>query len=492
MSQLNQFESGESIYDEGFREKLNAVVDAVNASGSGTNAAPRGFNESRAHRGIPVELLARTSEGGGEFSFREVIWNQDTGSWETKANGLTHQQLGAARAMGGTVTTAVAAAHIGDVVYIYPKCIPDNNTVRYEFNVSPKLFPVNVVVKSGVNGVAGVSPPTWIYDIYDKDDNLLEEDLTPENPRQNHAYVKASAGLAYIDTDGSWKLATVFEEVVPPSPTGDNVGYWQVEANSPYGNGVTASELVAGKIEFKSRNNAGEIPIYTEITDGAGTDEVLQYVKASDIPSSGADGQGYEDVHYNGVSQEAITDGGILDFDDQQTPSAGGVVVDWTITGNGAGTAKVQGEVDLSAVTGSSGTLGGLKVLDALIEINEGASTGTKVLSSADWRGTIITVSQYGVYTTDTTARTTAFDDDGAGGSIQSYYVGSALASDLSLGSYTGGAVVFYVRASDGNIIMVINTAPAIASFPDPPNVGLIRFQVIGGASRSSANFTYP
>lgn len=77
-----------------------------------------------------------------------------------------------------------------------------------------------------------------------------------------------------------------------------------------------------------------------------------------DITGAGG-GQGYEDVHYNGVSQEAVTDGGVIDFDDQQTPTAGTQQVDWSIIGDTAGTAQVRGEVDidafLKALSGYSG-----------------------------------------------------------------------------------------------------------------------------------------
>jgi len=78
--------------------------------------------------------------------------------------------------------------------------------------------------------------------------------------------------------------------------------------------------------------------------DGAQT---IDYTIAA-VAGAG-DGQGYEDVHLNGVSQEAVTDGGIIDFRDDQTPSAGTQEVDWTVTGDAAGTATVKGEVDIDA-----------------------------------------------------------------------------------------------------------------------------------------------
>lgn len=87
-----------------------------------------------------------------------------------------------------------------------------------------------------------------------------------------------------------------------------------------------------------------------------------------------ADGQGYEDVHYNGASVEAITDAGIINFaDSAASAAAGSQEVNWTITNPVAGTAKVEGVVDIDAylkslsgydaaktqvLTNTSGTIG--------------------------------------------------------------------------------------------------------------------------------------
>lgn len=349
---------------------------------------------------------------------------------------------------------------VGDYVTVAQRMGPNEGVQWY---VSPEKFFFAVVVTKdgGIDGVYNTTKPTYTYTVKDwSTGSVLALAKSPFNNRDFAEYTAATKGWAWIDNNGDLQLGFVNEEIILPASVGDNVGYWQIEANSPFGNGVTASELAAGKIEFKSRANAGEIPIYTEITNGAGTDDVLQYIKESDLPSGGADGQGFESIT-DGTTTLNKTDGGIIAFS-TATPSADELAVEFTVADNDP-TATVTGVVDVSGITGDGGTLAGAIIIDKHIRVAETVTTTyTQVIYDGNCSGRTIVF--YGE---------SLEDDDGtnwaSGGAVtsafmDSAYIGTAHAGDVTLNG--GSKHLFYIDASDSyKLKLDITGAPSGGTF---------------------------
>ena len=421
----------------------------------------------------PVSLRRPAGDGAQEFiagiitavsgaglttlSVSEAFYDGDTG-WKAIPGGRgwdgADGNLPKVEAIDGRPREA------GDYVTLGHRMGPNEGS---QWFVLPEKFFFAVVVTKdgGIDGVYNTTKPTYTYTVKDwSTGSVLALAKSPFNNRDFAEYTAATKGWAWIDNNGDLQLGLVNEEIILPAAVGDNVGYWQIEANSPFGNGVTASELAAGKIEFKSRANAGEIPIYTEITNGAGTDDVLQYIKESDLPSGGADGQGFESIT-DGTTTLNKTDGGIIAFS-TATPSADELAVEFTVADNDP-TATVTGVVDVSGITGDGGTLAGAIIIDKHIRVAETVTTTyTQVIYDGNCSGRTIVF--YGE---------SLEDDDGtnwaSGGAVtsafmDSAYIGTAHAGDVTLNG--GSKHLFYIDASDSyKLKLDITGAPSGGAF---------------------------
>ena len=209
MTELKRFESGESIYDSSFREKLNALVDAVNAIGKSAGGAwqePE-FTESRADYGIPVRITAYGTSDGF-FQFEEVLDNNSgNAQWAVKSGGLTHSDLGEARIRGGWAASEVDYPILGRVVYLKPSLATDSGGDRvFEFEPpGPILFPI---LLSQTGGSAGdfTTQCSFTYTVNDVDSNQLATAVDPTASPHTYnrpaygAQSAADAGLAYYAT----------------------------------------------------------------------------------------------------------------------------------------------------------------------------------------------------------------------------------------------------------------------------------------------------
>lgn len=213
MNELKRFETGESIYDEEFREKLNALVDYANDSGKalmqqGILGGPR---IDRDKYGIPVRLTAHSSSFNGQFEFEEVWTQTDGKTWTVKTGGLTHTELGEARARGMWAGGAggVRFPFVGRIVYLRPAPASVSGERLYEFDPpTPVVFPITASQTGGGSGSFSAKC-SYTYTIKDVDGTNIATGVDPE--ASPHVYVRPSkgslsagtAGIAYYGTDGS-------------------------------------------------------------------------------------------------------------------------------------------------------------------------------------------------------------------------------------------------------------------------------------------------
>lgn len=226
MITLRKFESGESIYDRDFRDKLNALVDAMNASQqSSVVAAQRSQQYTRSGIGIPVELTGYGS-APGYYEFSEVWCQASPPDWGAKSGGLTHTQLGEARCRGGWKADDVNYPIIGRVVYLYPALAIDSSGDRiFEFDPpAPIVFPI-LLTQTGGSGGTATAACSFTYTVTDVDANSLGTTIDPTASPHTHkrtnlgTLAAATAGLAYYGNNaGAPQLRIVWcNEVISVS-----------------------------------------------------------------------------------------------------------------------------------------------------------------------------------------------------------------------------------------------------------------------------------
>lgn len=329
MTKPKDIRRGDPITADFLNRSKNAGVHDVRGAGvtqSGGRVVIGQVNPGPPARSYDVKkkviLTARTSTEG-EFEFAEVEWNKSSGKFQVKTGGVTHTDLGPARATSDQIEGGAGLVYVGDIVTIRPG-LKDRGLsyakVGWEFTPAAKVMPVDVTQIGGTQGTDS-SPATWTYDVYAKDGEKLLSAVSPLNQRPPTGEVTAGTG------------------------------------------GYAHYNLVAGVPTFT-------LGLINEIDPGVG---------------GAGDGQGYEAIRHNNAAVDAETDGGIHDFDDQQTPATGRLKVEWDLTGDldgGGGDTKrtrIRGEVDPSGMTPED--IGGSSSVHHRAEI---ASTDTAKLVTVD------------------------------------------------------------------------------------------------------------
>lgn len=210
MNQLKKFESGESIYEKAFREKLNAIVDAVNSlsGANGTDADPT-RKVTRAYKGIPVRITDYGS-AAGFYEFEEVAYASGDGVWAVVSGGLTHTDLGEARCVGGWLDMFVNYPILGRIVYLRPGLALDSSGGRlFEFSPpAPILFPI-LMTQTGGSAGSNSAACSFTYTVTDVDSNSLGTSVNPSSSPHTHkrpnlgTMAAATAGLAYYGNNAN-------------------------------------------------------------------------------------------------------------------------------------------------------------------------------------------------------------------------------------------------------------------------------------------------
>jgi len=346
---------------------------------------------------IYAKITGKSSEGeDGEYTAREVgLASDDTYYDPTEARVWDSGSTNPDALPDLICRQDIASLPVGMVVKVIPQLAIDG-TWAYFFDAPGIMIPVEVEEDGlGVNGVAGVSAPTWTYTVRDKYSKIIKQEATPENYRALLAHVEGTKGYAYMADNGVWELGWINEEPI----AADYWGYSSMNATNdatgakPAGGiGGFASESglagAGGSISFSRPDikSLGEtwVGVSTFIENNAvGDDIVHQWADFSEIKDwngvavqrlinnvgivewedgiIGGDGHGFEFVDHNDVEVGAETDNGRINFKDNgTTPTLPQVEVEWTITDDDANdTVDVEAKVDCTGVyTFTDGTTG--------------------------------------------------------------------------------------------------------------------------------------
>ncbi|MEM1355426.1 MAG: hypothetical protein AAGH88_11140 [Planctomycetota bacterium] len=348
----------------------------------------------------------------GRLNVPEVYWMRATGpgastgvyNWQR----LAPQGDGTLAALSPDITGSGTLFEVngsplvpaGQIVRAWRGGLTGSDEPAYYFHDDYPIFPVDVVQIDGLDGTASTMA-SWTYDVYNEWGMLILSGVSPQNLRPDKGKVK-------------------------PGTHG--------EAHYEWDSGTNTAVLTLGLIN--------EVP--------------------NESPGEG-DGQGYEDIRYNNGAVDAETDGGVLDYDDQQTPATGRLAVEWDLTPNldgGGGDTKrtrVRGEVNASDLeVGGVGGSGGASVFNKTFRVNPGTATGLYVLDGDDYSGrTIVGVIQHH------SGAIVGWQQDNFNGANQAIgKMGSSPVSDYRI--VNTGAFEVFIDVSDGSKLKLdVKTSPS-------------------------------
>jgi hypothetical protein len=156
---LEHFQSGDNPFtDPSFRERLNALVDAVKElqEAAGSQADEAMPAHERPFIPVRIDDYASTS---GYYNFDEVEWDDSSEEWAVKTGGVTHSDMGPARAVGGSLDDGHQVHLLGRVVYITPRHAMDGSgNVVWEFTP-----PACESFWAEITGSASIGSNRWKY-----------------------------------------------------------------------------------------------------------------------------------------------------------------------------------------------------------------------------------------------------------------------------------------------------------------------------------------
>ncbi|MEM6259671.1 MAG: hypothetical protein AAGI37_15435 [Planctomycetota bacterium] len=385
---------GQPIPARDMRTNSQALAGLVQSAQDGTGKT---VPPDQAYK---VKVTARVSEG--EFNFEEVRYSKSEGKYKTVPGGVTHATFGTITAQGGQVEGGAGLVFIGDIVTIRPGGeIDSSGRVRWEFVPGTKEMPVDLTQAGGSNG-DDTNPPSYTYDCYAEDGELILPAASPQIGRPDRGPVSSVATKGIVAYE---LVAGVPTKVLRWANEGyrENTGYENAEGaageiSSPTVGG-SGSQFNNGTMTFLGATDAStpttHIPVRTFVEDETSGDpatetgktRIIQWVDAADIPggSGGGDNTGITTVD-DGTTSVTQANNGTINLVD--TANSGTLLgVSLSVTNNG-GEADVSGTVDASDLeVGGVGGSGGASVFNKTFRVDDGAATGVRTLDGDDYSG---------------------------------------------------------------------------------------------------------